>query len=127
MDRSVLRRTIAAVMMLALSLAGIGRGFAAAESGPAFIVIDGFVISLCHTDDGSGGPQDTGHHDCCDQCTLRAASMCRSFRPSRPRLASSISSNSLPSLASPRRSHGLIRLGSRKALRTRDLSTQPLL
>lgn len=73
MDRSVLRRTIAALVMLALSLAGVGRGLAATtDTGPAFVVIDGFVLSLCHTDDGSGDPQDTTHHDCCDQCTLHA-------------------------------------------------------
>ncbi len=71
-----MRRTVVALVMLALSLAGIGRGLAAAnESGPAFIVVDGFVISLCHTDNGNGGPDDPQNapHDCCDQCTLRAA------------------------------------------------------
>ncbi|MDQ0392701.1 hypothetical protein [Labrys monachus] len=73
MDQSVLRRTIAALVMLALSLAGLGRALAAAtDSGPATIIVGGFVISLCHTDDGSGSPQDTARHDCCDQCTLHA-------------------------------------------------------
>ena len=77
MERKVLRRTIAALVMLALSLAGMGRSLAAAgDQGPPVIVIGGFVLSLCHTDSGSpgqGDPQDSAHHDCCDQCTLHAA------------------------------------------------------
>ena len=76
-DHSVLRRTIAALVMLALSLAGLGRGLAAStDNRPASIVIGGFVVSLCHTDDGSGNPSDpqnSAHHDCCDLCTLHAS------------------------------------------------------
>jgi len=76
-NRTLLRRAVVALVMLALSLAGIGRGLAAAGgSGPPLIAIGGFVMSLCHTDDGgghAGDPLNGAPHDCCDQCTLCAA------------------------------------------------------
>ncbi|GLS17958.1 hypothetical protein GCM10007874_09740 [Labrys miyagiensis] len=73
MDRTVLRRAVAALVMLTLCLAGMARGLANTTDGavPA-IVIGGVAISICHTDDGSGRQPGKPVHDCCDLCTLHA-------------------------------------------------------
>jgi hypothetical protein len=73
MDRTVLRHTVAALVMLMLCLAGMARGLANTTDGAApAIVIGGVAISICHTDDGSGDRPGTPVHDCCDLCTLHA-------------------------------------------------------
>lgn len=73
MDRTVLRRTVAALVMLTLCLTGMARGLANTIDGAApAIVIGGVAISICHTDDGSGHQPGKPVHDCCDLCTLHA-------------------------------------------------------
>lgn len=73
MNLIALRRTVAALMVLALSLAGMARGLASpADGAPPVIVIGGVVLSICHTDDGTGGQPGAPAHDCCDLCTLHA-------------------------------------------------------
>lgn len=59
--------------MLVLTLAGVGRGFAAASDATASGGSIAGAFPICH----SGGedrsvPADPSHHDCCDACALLA-------------------------------------------------------
>ena len=69
-----LRPWLAAVLVLVLSLSGVGRGWAATPGGVEVApVIAGVVAHICHdAADGSGGPDTPGQHDCCDACALCA-------------------------------------------------------
>ena len=60
--------------MIVLTLAGVGRGVAAASDlvAPGFGVAD-VAFHICHSGEGGGsGPSDRTHHDCCDACALSA-------------------------------------------------------
>lgn len=69
-----LRPWLAAVLVLVLSVAGVGRGWAAAPGGIEVApVIAGVVAPICHDEaDGRNGTDTPGHHDCCDACALCA-------------------------------------------------------
>ena len=69
---SGLRRALAAVLIVALMLAGIGRSIASTllPEG-ALPAIAGVVMPICHSGTGRD-PADSGRHDCCDDCALLA-------------------------------------------------------
>jgi hypothetical protein len=70
-----LQRFVAAALIFALALTGLGRGLAAAHAhAPAAISVGGIVVPICHSDpgDASGTPDRGGQHDCCDACALLA-------------------------------------------------------
>jgi hypothetical protein len=60
--------------MLVLTLAGVGRGLAAASDMTVTgFGIPGVAFYICHTGEGGGSaPADQSHHDCCDDCALLA-------------------------------------------------------
>ncbi len=62
--------------MVVLTLAGIGRGLAAASGMTVTdFGIPGVAFHICHTGDSDGdgpAPVDPSHHDCCDACALLA-------------------------------------------------------
>ena len=60
--------------MFALTLAGVGRGLAAASSSlDAIPSIPSVAVHICHTGDGNTpGPIDPARYDCCDLCALGA-------------------------------------------------------
>ena len=71
---SGLRQVLAAVLILVLTLAGAGRGFAAAPD-PVGSVLAGFHAPICHSGGDAQGPDDPAvpaGHDCCDACALLA-------------------------------------------------------
>jgi hypothetical protein len=71
-----LRPWLAAVLVLALSVAGVGRGWAATlGSVEAAPVIAGVVAHICHDAADGGGSDNAGQHDCCDACALCAPVM----------------------------------------------------
>lgn len=81
-----LRRTVVAALIVALTLAGLGRAFATtARAGSAHDVIPGIHIPLCHSgvDGAPADPAQPGGHDCCGGCALLAPAML----PSPPALA----------------------------------------
>ncbi len=60
--------------MIVLTLAGVGRGLAAASgsAAPTFGV-PGVAFHICHTGEADGSiPTDQARHDCCDACALSA-------------------------------------------------------
>ncbi len=58
--------------MLVLTLAGVGRGLAAAsDTGATAFGVPGVASHICHAGDGSA-PVDPSLHDCCDACALLA-------------------------------------------------------
>ncbi len=67
-----LRQALAAILVLALALSGVGRALASGMPGSA----SGLAMPICHV--GSGGavrpadPAAPPRHDCCDQCALCA-------------------------------------------------------
>ncbi|WP_131114369.1 hypothetical protein [Lichenihabitans psoromatis] len=70
-----MRHAIAALLMIVLTLAGVGRALAApSDLMPSFGSIPGVAMPICHADGGgsSSNPSDPTHHDCCDQCALSA-------------------------------------------------------
>lgn len=68
----VLRRAVAALLMLTLTLAGVGRSVASLTGEPVgTVIIAGFVVHQCHTDAGADpadGP--ASKRDCCEDCAL---------------------------------------------------------
>ncbi len=71
---SGLRQALAAVLILVLTLAGAGRGFAAAPdaAGPA---LAGLNAPICHSGGdprGPGDPAAPAGDGCCDACALMA-------------------------------------------------------
>ncbi|WP_237477813.1 hypothetical protein [Lichenibacterium dinghuense] len=77
-----LRRGLAAVLMLALTLGGLGRAVAtAAPSAAARAVIAGVAAPICHSGAGEAPARDASH-DCCDDGALLAAAVL----PAPPRL-----------------------------------------
>jgi hypothetical protein len=67
-----LRPWLAAILVLVLSVAGVGRGWAATpDAFEAAPIIAGGAVPICHADaNGSSGTDAPGHHDCCDTCAL---------------------------------------------------------
>ena len=81
-----LRRTLVAALILALTLAGVGRALAATtQPGAAHDVIPGVHVPICHSgaDGAPSGPARPDGHDCCDDCALLAPALL----PSPPVLA----------------------------------------
>ena len=59
--------------MLVLTLAGVGRGLAAASDMVPGFGIPGVALHICHAGEGDGSvPGDPAQHDCCDACALSA-------------------------------------------------------
>lgn len=72
---AALRRFVAAVLILAFTLAGVGRGFSAGSDGSARAFgITGAAVHICHAGDGSV-PADPTRHGCCDACALCLAAV----------------------------------------------------
>jgi hypothetical protein len=73
---SAVRHALAAILIVALTLAGVGRGVAAASDvESAFQPIQGVVVPICHSGGGTSNPLDPSapvHQGCCDQCALCA-------------------------------------------------------
>lgn len=81
-----LRRTFVAALIVALTLAGLGRALATtAQLGDAHDVIPGVHVPICHSgEDGTpADPAQPAGHDCCDACALLAPALL----PSAPVLA----------------------------------------
>ena len=74
MRSSGLRRILAGILMLVITLAGVGRGLAAASDlGHTSFDIPGVASPICHSGDGHGSlPPDQTRHDCCDACAISA-------------------------------------------------------
>ena len=76
MRSSTMRHVLAALLIAVLTLAGVGRGLAAAsDAAQAFQPIPGVVMAICHsgaTGTDSADPTRPIHHECCDQCALCA-------------------------------------------------------
>lgn len=73
-----LRRTLAAVLIIALTLAGLGRAVATPSyTADTLDVVAGLHVPICHTGtDAPSSPASPPHpaqHDCCDACALLAA------------------------------------------------------
>ena len=74
---SRLRRALAAILISALTLSGVGRAVATVPHPvDAHYAIAGVRVPICHSDAGtSTSPADPTHptqHDCCDDCALLA-------------------------------------------------------
>lgn len=70
-----LRRNLVAVLIIALTLAGLGRAIASTErSGLVLDVIPGIHLPICHSGAGESpaDPAQPVSHDCCDDCALMA-------------------------------------------------------
>ncbi len=73
---SGLRRSLVAVLIIALSLAGLGRALAAAAPvGDLGAAIPGVPAPICHAGAPSSDPSQPASHDCCDACALLAAAL----------------------------------------------------
>ena len=74
---SGLRRSLVAILIIALTLAGLGRAFASfADLRDA---IPGVHVPICHSGPGRvpAGPAQPASHACCDDCALLAPAMLR--------------------------------------------------
>ena len=70
---SRLRRSVVAVLIIALTLAGLGRAMASAPHlGVIHDVIPGVHVPICHSGEGPVDPSQPTSHDCCDECALSA-------------------------------------------------------
>ena len=83
---SGLRRSLVAVLIIALTLSGLGRALASTVQ-PASVhdVIPGVHLPICHSGSGEA-PADPSRpvpHDCCDDCALLALAVL----PAPPALA----------------------------------------
>ncbi len=70
---SGLRRILVAVLLIALTLTGLGRGLASSPAnGPSQDVIPGVHVPICHSGAGESpaDPSRPASHDCCDDCAL---------------------------------------------------------
>ena len=68
-----LRRSFLAVLIVALTLAGLGRALATtAQLAPHSATIAGVHVSICHAGDGPADPAQPVSHGCCDDCALLA-------------------------------------------------------
>ena len=71
---SGLRRSLVAVLIIALTLAGLGRAVASMPR-PAGLqdVIPGVHAPICHSGEAPAGPARPAAPDCCDDCAMPAA------------------------------------------------------
>ncbi len=67
-----LGRSVAAVLLLVLALADVGRGWAAVPDAAGPLSIAGAAVHICHTGPSGSVPADPDRHDCCDACALLA-------------------------------------------------------
>lgn len=70
-----LRRTLVAALIVALTLAGLGRALATTTGAvPTGDVVGGVYVPICHHGAGEApsDPAQPGGHDCCDACALLA-------------------------------------------------------
>ncbi len=69
---SQLRQALTALLVLVLTLAGVGRGLAAASDRTApGLGVASLAFPICHAGAGDGSaPADPSRHDCCDACAL---------------------------------------------------------
>ncbi len=68
-----LRRSLVAVLFIALTLTGLGRALASAVQSEGFHdVIPGVHVPICHSGAGESpvDPAQPTSHDCCDDCAL---------------------------------------------------------
>ncbi len=77
---SGLRRGLVAILIITLTLAGLGRAMAsppqvAPEVGGLHDVIPGLHVPICHAGDVPADPSQPPSHDCCDACALLAAAV----------------------------------------------------
>ena len=73
-----LRRSLVAALVIALSIAGLGRALAAADHGGIGVpAIAGIAVPICHAGTGkaSTDPARPASHDCCDDGALLAAAV----------------------------------------------------
>ena len=70
----MIRPVVAVILMLVLTFAGVGRGWAAASVAPDVLAQIGISsVPICHSgSDGGSTPDFPVHQDCCDQCALFA-------------------------------------------------------
>ncbi len=82
---SGLRRAVAAILIVALTLAGVGRAVATTvDRGDARDAIPGVHVPICHSGGGvPSDPEGPPQHDCCDACVLLAPAVL----PAAPALA----------------------------------------
>ena len=72
---SALRQALAAVLLVVLTLSGVGRAMAMADISTLTVeTIAGVTVHICHDDGGDPTTPSapSGHHDCCDACALCA-------------------------------------------------------
>lgn len=97
-----LRRSLAAVLIIALTLAGLGRAAAAVGMNTSVFAAGG--VPICHSgaDADRGDPARPARHDCCDDCALLAAAVL----PAPPSLAepARAARRAAPAQAAPRAS-----------------------
>ena len=73
-----LRRSLVAVLLIALTLSGLGRALASAvQPGSVGDVIPGVHLPICHSGAGESpaDPAQPASHDCCDHCALLASAV----------------------------------------------------
>ncbi|MDX7951552.1 hypothetical protein P7D22_10270 [Lichenihabitans sp. Uapishka_5] len=70
---SAVRQALAAILLVALTLSGLGRAMAMVDAPAVAETLAGVTVPICHHDAGDpADPQPPGHHDCCDACALCA-------------------------------------------------------
>ena len=70
---SGLRQSLVAVLLIALSLAGLGRAMASVTPvTDLHDVIPGVHVPICHSGEAPSDPSQPASHDCCDECALLA-------------------------------------------------------
>ena len=71
---SGLRRGLVAILIITLTLAGLGRAMASvSQVGGLHDVIPGVHVPICHSGEVPTDPSQPPSHDCCDECALLAA------------------------------------------------------
>lgn len=73
---SGLRRGLVAILIITLTLAGLGRAMASVpEVAGLHDVIPGVHVPICHAGDVPADPSQPPSHDCCDACALLAVAV----------------------------------------------------
>ncbi|RYB04080.1 hypothetical protein D3272_13700 [Lichenibacterium ramalinae] len=71
-----MRRSLVAALIVALTLAGLGRATASAGPGKApRDAIPGLHVPICHAGAAPADPARPSRHDCCGDCALLAAAL----------------------------------------------------
>lgn len=67
------RRSLVAILLVALTLAGLGRAMASIlPATDLHDVIPGVHVPICHAGEAPSDPARPSSHDCCDACALLA-------------------------------------------------------